>query len=124
MSELAAWMDKLEAMGPDGIASFLRTEGVTGRRGAGRQCPLANFLSVKLGSQVCVFHSVTFPSGVDFCRGCTPNGPNIREFIDRFDDGAYPHLVGPALIKPALKLVEPIPPPAKSKAKLLCANIA
>lgn len=96
MSDIQAWINKLDAMTADDIADLLKAEGVTGRRVWVEACPLANFLRTK-GDVAYLFVGGAIVHWADN----DPASPGrhvrshggIRDFVTRFDYGQYPDLL-------------------------------
>lgn len=103
MSQVADWVDKLDAMTADDIANLLREEEVTGLPRSATRCPIAAFLktTVKVRKLMVTAYDVEWWEiarvamipYLKHCRVGTPNG--IREFVSRFDAGAFPDLAEP-----------------------------
>lgn len=102
-SDVAAWAEKLNAMTADEIAALLREENVTGAQTSTAECPIAMFLRRKgkvrhimvTGGLVEWAEIVTDASTgaipyLEYGRRLTPGG--IREFVIRFDNGAFSDL--------------------------------
>lgn len=102
-SDVTAWAEKLDAMTADDIANLLGEEGVTGAHTATDWCPIAVFLRSKGNVQdimvvggLVQWCELVVNNGipdVEYHRVFTPNG--IREFVIRFDNGAFPELHQP-----------------------------
>lgn len=78
---------------PDAIAQRLRTAGVTGRQGSPIFCPLAQYLSARVGVGVFVGLRNTW---VNLDKLPIELPWPLVEFVNMFDHGNYPDLDGPA----------------------------
>lgn len=93
MSELRAWIEKLNALSPCEIRDLLVAEGVTGTHDDAH-CPIAVLLRRK-GAARCpsVVPRDTIDYGNDLSRAiAVSHGPSIHRFVLDFDLGVYPEL--------------------------------
>lgn len=74
---------------PDDIAAVFAEIGIRGLAGNACHCPVANYLRELDG----VNHLVV-GHGANLGAGRVPLPDHVREFVLRFDEGAYPGLVG------------------------------
>lgn len=75
----------------DGIAAYLIERGLRGERDDGCKCPVANYLRAAGLPDPLVDPDDAYISGVDEAeRVKLP--VHVREFVNRFDDGAWPEL--------------------------------
>lgn len=72
----------------DAIAAHLAALGIRGERKDGRCCPMANYLS-RLGFEA----PFVQPDYVEASGETLTFPPELREFVDRIDDGEWPELV-------------------------------
>lgn len=103
-TEVTRWVEKLDSMTADQIAALFREEGVKGIPGVSMRCPIANFLASKgrvvdisvSGASVVwreVIPDETGRIGIKYGRFISESGNGgIREFVSRFDRGAYSEL--------------------------------
>jgi hypothetical protein len=76
----------------DQIAYALTERGIRGRRMEERSCPLANYLRAEVGVETQVENGSI---QVDGTSGFMSTGvlPGVEDFIDDFDNRAYPYLI-------------------------------
>jgi hypothetical protein len=76
----------------DAIASALKEQGIAGRRGNPRECPVAHYLRLNLGLQgVLVFAGLLKNADAPVVLPAA-----VRDFVERFDAGAYAELAIPS----------------------------
>lgn len=115
MSEVAEWIEKLEAMTGDEIAGLLRQEKVDGRYASAARCPIAEFLRGKAAvTDIAVYGG--FTEWTELVVGddgnprveqhsvYTRNG--LRDFVYRFDAHMYPDLITEPKSLPELNIEE------------------
>lgn len=82
--------DLLDQLSAD-VPGTLRAAGIRGCRHSGGKCPVALYLQANGIPTAYVFEDCAEVRGIDWARIAMP-GP-VVEFVERFDDGAYPDLV-------------------------------
>lgn len=100
MSQVAEWIEKLDAMSADEIAELFKAENVTGLAGWVDDCPIANFLKTKGdvayvhvgGTMVHWAEMVPNAGGLEYRNNLTRAQSGIPDFVRRFDGGEYPEL--------------------------------
>ena len=87
----------------DAIASALKEQGIAGRRRNPRECPVAHYLRLNLGLQgVLVFAGLLRN---DDAPVVLPTA--VRDFVERFDAGAYAELAIPSQRKRRVRVKAP-----------------
>lgn len=88
----------LNAMGSaEAIAQFIASHGIKGERGVGGRCPVAYLLRFdsKTTNTVAVRYTCGAPNHNGIVSGYIINhGSCLIEFIQAFDSGCYPALIG------------------------------
>lgn len=79
----------LRGKDPDEIAEFLLAQGHKGEKGSTRRCPMARYLTAHDGVVRVDGMSATSEDGSGVWLE-----DDVRRFVRRFDNGAYPELVG------------------------------
>lgn len=92
MIEPEVVLEKLGALGSSrAIAKFLEEEGVSGKLKGATSCPIANYVRRETGVSIAVSAEL-WAGHPDAERRPVPRW--VGEFVARFDDGAFPALVG------------------------------
>lgn len=95
MNKIKMLLETLERLSPDVIADVLLLENCEGVKGHCSSCPLALWLSERLGFAVLVRDDWVLEKYEDLQCGRREArlGPNVRSFLANFDQGRYPNLV-------------------------------
>lgn len=96
MSELGAWVDKLNGLHVHELRELMQNEGVRGVTGAATRCVIARFLQAKIGHKVGVAQSgISYLEILRDERDSEDFVPSLEleMFITRFDADWYPELV-------------------------------
>lgn len=92
MSELEAWIDKLNHMSTEDIRKLLVAEGIQGKQQEASNCPLARFLKSKGAGDIAVTHAGVFYMDVDVTGPQHVWSESVSNFVIRFDGGEFPQL--------------------------------
>lgn len=80
-------LEELDLKTPDEIAQYFMRLGIKGDRGKCDTCPVAHYLTDNLNTNAIVMSSLAATTE-DVCD--LP--PNVRQFVNDFDQGVYPGL--------------------------------
>lgn len=88
---LAEAVKQLEDYTTEQIVELLTLAGKTGVRGDEHSCPMAHYFYDVLGRDCVVSNTATWVYEERDWDVDLPGG--VRQFINQFDEGAYPHLI-------------------------------
>lgn len=96
---LKGLLGALDRLPPGKIAELLGEEGVTGCVGIPTMCPLAKYVTARLG-----FTDASVSIARLTCRDMGAlvsydHGPHLRAFVRNFDGGGYPGLIRHTIVR-------------------------